>query len=86
MFESRVLRMFGPNGDKVTGECRKLHPEVLNDLYFSPNIIRVIKSTIKRWVGHVARMGERRGVCRLLLGSLRERDNLEDPGIGGRLI
>jgi len=46
----------------VTGECRKLHSEELNDLYCSPNIVRVIKSRIVRWVGHVARMGERRVV------------------------
>ena len=58
VFENRVLRkMFGPKRDEVTGEWRKLHNEELNDLYSSPNIIRVIKSRRMRWEGHVARMG-----------------------------
>ena len=61
MFENRVLRViFVPNRDEVTGEWRKLHNEELNDLYCSPNIVWVIKSRM-RWVGHVARMGERKG-------------------------
>ena len=69
MFENRVLRrIFGPKRDEVTGEWRKLHNEELNDLYSSPNIVRVIKSRRMRWVGHVARMGERRGVYRVLVG------------------
>jgi hypothetical protein len=55
VFENRVLRrILGPKRDEVTVEWRKLHNEELNDLYSSPNIVRVIKS---RWVGHVARMG-----------------------------
>ena len=59
----RVLRrIFGPTRDMVTGEWRKLHNEEMNDLFCSPNIVRVIKSRIMRWAGHVARMGERRGV------------------------
>ena len=63
MFENRVLRrIFGPKRDEVTGEWRKLHSKELNDLYSSPNIIRVIKSRRMRWAGHVARMVERRGV------------------------
>jgi hypothetical protein len=63
VFRNRVLRgMFGSNRDEKTGECRKLHPEELNDLYCSPNIMRVIKSIRMRWAGHVASMGERRGV------------------------
>jgi len=63
-----LRRIFGPKRDEVTGEWRKLHTEELNDLYCSPNIVRVIKSRIKRWVGHVARMGERRGIYRVLVG------------------
>ena len=60
MSENRVLRkMFGPKRYKVTGEWRKLHTDALNDLYPSPNIVRVIKSIRMRWAGHVARMGER---------------------------
>jgi len=63
-----LRRIFGPKGDEITGEWRKLHNEVLTDLYSSPNIIWVIKSRRMRWAGHVARMGERRGVCRVLVG------------------
>jgi len=67
--ENGVLgRMFGPKWDEVTGEWRKLHNEELNDLYSSPNIARVINSRRMRWAGHVARMGERRGVYRVLVG------------------
>ena len=69
MFENRVLRgIFGPKRDGVTGEWRKLHNEELNSLYSSPNIVRVIKSRRMRWAGHVASMGERRGVYRVLVG------------------
>jgi len=56
-----------PKRDEVTGEWRKLHNEELNVLYCSPNIVRVIKSRRMRWAGHVARMGERRGVYRVLV-------------------
>jgi hypothetical protein len=69
VFENRVLRIiFGPKRDEVTGEWRKLHKEELYDLHSSPNIIRVIKQRRMRWAGHVARMGERRGVFRVLVG------------------
>jgi len=69
VFENRVLRgIFGAKRDEVTGEWRKLHSEELNDLHCSPNIVRVIKSRRMRWEGHVARMGERRGVYRVLVG------------------
>jgi hypothetical protein len=60
VFENRVLRrIFGPKRDGVTGEWRKLYNEELNELYSSPNIVRVMKS-IMRWAGRVARLGERR--------------------------
>ena len=63
VFEYRVLStIFGPKRDEVTGEWKKLHNEEINDLYCSPSIVRVIKSRRMRWVGHVVRMGERRGV------------------------
>jgi len=68
VFENRVLRIFGPKRDEVTGEWRKLHNEELNDLYCSPIIVRVIKSRRMRWVGPVARMGEGRAVYRVLVG------------------
>ena len=60
VFENRVLRrIFGPKRDEVTGQWRKLHNEELNNLYSSPNIVRVIKSRRIRWVGHVVRVGGR---------------------------
>ena len=69
VFENMVLRrIFGPRKDKVTGEWRRPHNEELSDLYSSPNIVRVIKSRRMRWAGHVARMGEERGVYRVLVG------------------
>jgi hypothetical protein len=71
VFENRVLRrvrVFGPKRDEVTGEWRKLHNEELDDLYFLPNIVLVIKSRRVRWEGHVARMGEQRCVQRVLVG------------------
>jgi len=69
VFENWVLRgLFGPAMDEVPGEWRKLHDEEPNDLYSSPNIVRVIKSRRMRWAGHVTSMGERRGVYRILVG------------------
>ena len=69
VFEKMVLRrIFGPRRDEVTGEWRRLHNEELNNLYRSPNIVRVIKWRRMRWAGHVARMGEERGAYRVLLG------------------
>jgi hypothetical protein len=52
----------------MTGERRKLHNDELKDLYSSPNIVRVIKSRRMRWAGYIARMGERKGVYRILVG------------------
>ena len=69
VFEVMVLRrIFGPRRDEVTGEWRRLHNEELNDLHCSPNIVRVIKWRRMRWAGHVARMGEERGVYRVFVG------------------
>jgi hypothetical protein len=68
VFENRVLRrIFGQKSDGMTGEWRKLHNEELHDLYTSPNIIRIIKSGRMRLAGHLARMGEKRNVYRLLV-------------------
>jgi hypothetical protein len=63
-----LRRIFGPKRDRVTGEWRKLHNEELHNLYSSPSIIRIIKSWKMKWAGHVARMGEKRKVYRLLVG------------------
>jgi hypothetical protein len=74
-----LRRIFGPRRDKVTGEWMRLHNEELNDLYFSPNIVRVIKSRRIRWAGHVARMGEERVFYRALLGKPEGRRPLGRP-------
>jgi len=77
VFENMVLwRIFRPRRDDVTGEWRRLHNEELNDLYCSPNIVRVIKWRRMRWAGHVARMGEKR-VC---IGSWWETGGKETTG------
>jgi len=63
LYVNRVLRrIFGPKRDEITWEWRKLHNKEFNELYSSPNIVWVIKSRRMRWAGHVARVGERRGV------------------------
>jgi hypothetical protein len=80
VFENRVLRRrFGSKRDEVTGEWRRLHNEELNDLYSSPNIIRVIKSRRMRWVGHVACMGDGIGAFRILVGIPEGRRPLRKP-------
>jgi hypothetical protein len=69
VFENRVLRrIFGPKRDDVTGDWKKLHNEELHNLYSSPNVIRMIKSRRMRWVGHVARNGEKMNAYRILVG------------------
>jgi hypothetical protein len=65
--------------DEVTGEWRKLNNEELCDLYSSPSIIRIVKSRMIRWAGHVARMGEKRNAYRLLVGK-------PDQDVGGWII
>jgi hypothetical protein len=72
-------RIFGPKRDEVMGEWRKLHSEELNGLYSLPNIGRVIKSRRLRWAGHVARMGEGRGMYRVLVGKLEGKRPLGRP-------
>jgi hypothetical protein len=68
VLENRVLRrIFGPKGNEVTGECRKLNNGELHNLYSSPDVIRQIKSRRMRWAGHVARMGEGRNMYRILV-------------------
>jgi len=81
LFENRALRrILGPKRDEVTGELRQLHNEELNVLFFSPNIVRVIKSRRMRWAGHVARVTERRVVYRVLVGKPEGKRPLGRPG------
>jgi hypothetical protein len=70
----------------VTGEWRKLHNEELHDLYFSSSIIRIIKAIRMKWVGHLARMGEKRNANRLLVGMQTEGDHWEDQDVGCWII
>jgi len=87
VFENMVLRrIFGPRRDEVTGEWRRLHNEELNDLYSSPNIVLVIKSRRMRWAGHVARVGEERGVLGSWRGKRREGDYWGDLDVDGWII
>ena len=80
MFENKLLRrIFGPKRDEVKGEWRKLHNEELNNLCCSPTIVWVIKSRRIRWAGHVTRIGERRGVYRVLLGKPEGKRRLGRP-------
>ena len=69
MFENRVLRrVFGPKRDEVTGEWRKLHNKELSDLFFLPNIVRVVKSRRIKWEGHVVCLAKGREVYRFMVG------------------
>jgi len=81
-----LRRIFGPRRDEVTGERRRLHNEDLNNLYSSPNIVRVIKWRRMRWAGHVARMVEERGYIGSWWGNRREGDHWGDLGVDGWII
>jgi hypothetical protein len=79
-FENRVLRgICGPKRYEVKGEWRKLHNEDLNEMYSSPNIVRVIKSRRSRWADHVTRIGDRRGVYRVSVGKPEGKSPLGRP-------
>jgi len=74
-----MRKLFGPKRDEITGAWRRLHDEELHDLYSSINIIGMIKSRRMRWAGYVARMGERRGACRVLVRKLEGEERLGRP-------
>jgi len=87
VFENRVLRRtFGPKRNDVTREWRKLYNDKPNDLYFSLNVVRVIKSRKMRWVGRVACMGRGEVHTGFWWGNLRERGHLDDSGVDGTII
>jgi hypothetical protein len=74
-----VLRkVFGPKKE-VDVSWRKVHNDELHSLYSSPNIVRVIKPRRMRWAGHVARMGEGRGVYRVVVGKPEDKRPLGRP-------
>jgi len=79
-----LREIFGPEREEVTGEWRRLLNEELSDLHCSLNIVRVMKSRL-RWTGHVARMGDRRDVCRVLVGRPEGKIRLEDQSVDGRI-
>jgi hypothetical protein len=83
VYENRVLRIFGPKRDEVTGDWRKLHNEELHNLYSPPNMI---KSRRLRWAGHVARIGEKRNARRILVGKHEGKRHWEDQDVGGWTI
>jgi hypothetical protein len=76
---NRVLRIVGSKREE-DGSWRKLHNDELHNLYSSPNIVRVIKSRRMKWAGHVAHIGEGRGVYRVLLWMPEKKRPLERPG------
>jgi hypothetical protein len=85
VFENRVLRkIFGPKREE-DDSWKKFHNDELHNLYSSSNIVRVIKSRRMRWAGHVARMGEGRGVTGFWLGGPNVRDHWEDLDVGVRI-
>jgi hypothetical protein len=80
IFNNRVLRrIFGPKRDEVTGKVRRLHNKELYAMYFSPNIIRIIKPRTLRCAGHVARVAERRGAYSSFVGKPEGRRPLGRP-------
>jgi hypothetical protein len=85
LIASRVLRrIFGPKREE-DGSWIKLHNDELHSLYSSLNIVKVIKSRMMRWAGHVARMVEGEVFTRFWLGGLKARGHWEDLGVGGRI-
>jgi len=74
-----LRRIFGPKREEVTGEWKNIYREELSDMYSSTNIIQVIKSRRMRWTGHVARIWERRGAYRALVGTPEEKRPLGRP-------
>jgi hypothetical protein len=79
IYDRILCYIFGPKRDIVTGGWRKLHNEELHNLYSSPSIVRIIKSRRMRWAVHVARMGEKRNVYRLLVGKPEGKRSLGRP-------
>jgi hypothetical protein len=86
VFENKVIRIFGPKREEVTGAWRKLGNEEFRNLYSSPDNIMVIKQRRMRWAEHVARMGVRRNAYIIQAKTLEGRHHLGDPGVDGRIL
>jgi hypothetical protein len=87
VFENRMLRrIVGSKRDEVTGAWRKLHNEELHNLHILPIVIRMIKSRRMRWAVHVARIGEKRNRCRLMVGKPEGKSSLWRQDMGGWII
>ena len=81
-----LRRILGSESNDVTGECRGQHNEELNDLYSSPNVVRVFKSIRSKWVGHVERMGKKRGVYKVLMRKHQRKRPTGNSRVDGRII
>jgi hypothetical protein len=79
-----LKKIFGPKREE-DGLWKKLHNDELHSLYSSPNIVRVIKSRRMMWAGHMARMGEGRGVYRALVGRPEDKRPVGRSRLGGRI-
>jgi hypothetical protein len=77
--DNRILRIYGPGRDELMGGWRKPYIQELHNLYFSSNVVRVIKSRRMRWAGHVARMGEIKNARRILVGKSEGKRLLRRP-------
>lgn len=87
MLDKELLKkVFGPEMEEVTEYLRKFRNEELHDLYFSLNIIRVIRSRRKGLVGHTAHTAMTRNAYRYSLNKLKEGDNLGDLEVYGKII
>jgi hypothetical protein len=76
VFENRLLRrIFASKRDEVTGSWRKLHNEKFHNLYSPPSRIRIMKSRLMRWAGHVGRIGEKNNAYKILMGNLEGKGN-----------
>jgi transcription termination factor Rho len=81
-----LRRIFGSERNDITREWRRQHKDVLNDLYTSPSVIRVFKLRRMEWVGHVERMGEKRGAYNVLMRKLQGNRPIGNSGVNGMII
>jgi hypothetical protein len=85
VFDDNLLRIFGSKKNEVTGDWRKQQIEDIHSLHSSPNIVRVIKSRMMRWAGHVALMGDTRNAYKMLFEKPEVKRSSEDLGVNGMI-